>query len=492
MKTLLITVFSALILLGGCAGKSAIHSAVAEGDIKAVANYADKGGDLEALPPKNWVSGLYALGGNRPLHEAAARGSLQMAALLIARGANLESHNAKGETPLLTSARFGRFEMYDLLLQKGADRHATDKDGNTGLHLALEALGKEPAKAEEAVRFFLARSAKVDAQNRWGNTPVHLAAKHDLIGAVKLLEQKGALLDVPNRYGETPLFLTLRMGHFGHLDQVNLTSAVFEYLLTKKLNFAAVDHKGETLLHHTCNPDYIAALGAKGADINHADKDGQTAVFKALADCPLPSVQAYAKLGFNPKALGAKGKNVGKTALAVAMNNPYSNEAIVPFLIDYGADVLQTDDLGLSAIHAAATRSRTMIELILSKGADINARTHSDATPLHVASSILAAKSQEETEGYAALLEQPGILIDARDKKGCTPLHRAVNAGGVERVRLLLQKGADTTAQEMRGHTPMDLAILKKNEAVLALLKAHNAPVNINPKPGYAVLCTYP
>lgn len=56
-----------------------------------------------------------------PLTLAACGGHVELAALLIERGANLEEVNDEGYTPLMEAAREGHEEMVALLLAQGEE-----------------------------------------------------------------------------------------------------------------------------------------------------------------------------------------------------------------------------------------------------------------------------------------------------------------------------------------------------------------------------------
>lgn len=57
------------------------------------------------------------------------------------------------------------------------------------------------------------------------------------------------------------------------------------------------------------------------------------------------------------------------------------------------------------------------------------------------------------------MLVSRGADVNATSKKGDTPLHYAVRLGREDVVRYLLQKGADPTLEADDGQTPLDIAI---------------------------------
>ena len=50
------------------------------------------------------------------------------------------------------------------------------------------------------------------------------------------------------------------------------------------------------------------------------------------------------------------------------------------------------------------------------------------------------------------------IDVNARDEKGSTPLHLAVNRRDLDLIKLLLGKGANVNAKDNRGNTPLECA----------------------------------
>lgn len=87
-----------------------------------------------------------------------------------------------------------------------------------------------------------------------------------------------------------------------------------------------------------------------------------------------------------------------------------------------------------------------------------------------------AVKSSDKVKAREAL--EKGASINARDKKGRTPLHWAVYRNDISMAEWLLNNGADPNAVNRRRRTPLHWAVLKySNELTLLLLK-HGANPN--------------
>lgn len=89
--------------------------------------------------------------------------------------------------------------------------NGADSFGNTKLHNAVRA-GNICLVCE-----LLRKGAKVNVQNRWGNTALHLAAEYGLFRVSKALSSillnAGADPSIKNVQGVTPIDLGLRYAH---------------------------------------------------------------------------------------------------------------------------------------------------------------------------------------------------------------------------------------------------------------------------------------
>jgi hypothetical protein len=156
------------------------------------------------------------------------------------------------------------------------------------------------------------------------------------------------------------------------------------------------------------------------------------------------------------------GDDVGKTkrllkeepGLTVALTNVASLERRLPHWI-YAKD---------TALHVAAAGHRVEIgKLLLKAGAEPNAaENHRRSTPLHYAAdgyTVSALWDEKKQVAMIRLLLKAGAAIEAQDKNGATPLHRAVRTRCAAAVKCLLDAGADATVRNKPGSTPFHLAV---------------------------------
>jgi len=123
--------------------------------------------------------------------------------------------------------------------------------------------------------------------------------------------------------------------------------------------------------------------------------------------------------------------------------------------------------LGKTPLHYAVTYGAPeLVDLLVSKGADVNAADHTGLTPLHVAAML------DHREEARRLIEH-GAGIEARDAFGDTPFHFAALHGRLRMVRLLAQSGANTDTDTVNdnGVTPIEAARQNRKEHVVAFLK---------------------
>nr|MCS5666406.1 ankyrin repeat domain-containing protein [Dehalococcoidia bacterium] len=111
------------------------------------------------------------------IHEAARTGNIEAVKQHIAAGTDVNAKDKYGESPLLFAATFGHKEIAELLIANGADVNTKiDKIGMTPLHIATGQGYKE------IVELLIAKGADVNAViesgGLKGKTPLGLAWRH--------------------------------------------------------------------------------------------------------------------------------------------------------------------------------------------------------------------------------------------------------------------------------------------------------------------------
>lgn len=150
---------------------------------------------------------------------AAMHGHVQMAELLIERGAVVDAqHRPSGATALITACAHGHGPIVQLLLERGALATALDRSGSSALHAAAS------QGHELCVEILLSHSVPADAasasEGATGTTPLHLAAAKGHAGCVRMLLRHGASLH-SEVGGKTALMLAQQSAMHASLNGVS-------------------------------------------------------------------------------------------------------------------------------------------------------------------------------------------------------------------------------------------------------------------------------
>ncbi|WP_083918677.1 ankyrin repeat domain-containing protein [Mesorhizobium metallidurans] len=140
-----------------------------------------------------------------------------------------------------------------------------------------------------------------------------------------------------------------------------------------------------------------------------------------------------------------------------------------------GADINEMDEGGWSALHLAALNARTAaVEALIENPAiDVNSRNKWKSTPLSLAS------ARGHYAPVSALVKHPKIEINARaDYYGRTALIEAAKNGHLDVVKLLLENGADVNLTDKTGRNNALIEAIKGRHYEIAEYLLESGKVN--------------
>lgn len=413
-----------------------------------------------------------------PLADAAEKSDRAALRTLLKQHANVNARQVDGMTALHWAARLDDLETASLLLKAGADAKATNRFGVMPLSLACE------NGNADLVELLLAAGADPNTTLHGGETVLMTAARTGKPGPVKALLARGAKVDSKEKHGQTALMWAAAEGH----------TAVVELLLKAGADFRTpLPDSGFTPLFFAVREgrtEAVRALLNAGADVNET---------------------------MQPRKTSGTGPRKGMSSLILAVENGHFDLAVA--LLDAGADP-NDQRSGCTALHALTwvrkpnrgddpdgepspigsgkLSSLQFAAKLIEHGADVNARlktgkggpgsfSRTGATPFLMASATADVP-------YMRLLIDRGADTSLANKDNCTPLMVAcgIGVGGsaanevagtepevLEAAKLLLERGADVNATDANGETAMHGAAYKNLPQVVQFLADHGAKIDV-------------
>ena len=352
--------------------------------------------------------------------DVIARGDTDLAAAMIASGADVSAPQPDGTTALMYAAYLANADLAEALIEAGADVNAVNDYGTSPI-LEAAIVG-----ATDVLRILLAHGADANWRNPEGETALMNTARAGLIEATTLLLDHGAEIDTVEHWG------------------------------------------GQSALHWAAaqgQPEMMALLIARGADINrvsairewdrttlneprpkHLNKGRFTPLHFAAREGCTACVNVLAEAGANLDAHDPE----RVTPLNMALLNQHFATAAA--LIEAGADVNKWDLYGRTPLFNA-------IDLhTLPTGGRADIPTSDTTTGYDIAAMLLARDADPNIQLKMVPPLRNAIYDRGSDKvltTGATPLMRAVKGGDIESTQLLLSHGALPDLPNMEGQTPM-------------------------------------
>jgi ankyrin repeat protein len=365
-------------------------------------------------------------GGDRTLLHYAIEGNhADVAALLVEKGAEVNSQTQHSPSPLHLAAKVGSLEITRLLLDRGANVNA-------------KAIGTGPTPLQEALIHRHNEVARLLVKAGASSNFFTDAATGNLSALQKRIDADHSVAQRPDGWERSPLVYAAATAQ---IDAANLL------IKSGARDLAA--------------PDYY---------------DGENvAIYWALHFKDVPMTRVLLEHGSDPNQFDQVIED-GSSELARE-------------LLAHKADPKREDIRGYQPLHSAAVYDRVEIaSMLIESGADVNCVLGIDRapcgtgwsdmeTPLHIA-------AQHGSSRIAGLLLAHGAKINVTDVEARTPLHSAAGSYHppgevVAAVKLLIEHGANINAKDSDGKTPLDYAITandgseKPDPVVIDLLRSH-------------------
>ncbi len=438
--------------------------------------------------------------GTSAITEAAIIGSAPIIDALIKAGADPNFRTPNGETPLMAAARSGKVDAAKVLISAGADVNAKETWGGQSAIMwasaqsqadmvkflaSKDAILNDHGKVNQWERKIIQEPRPKD-MNKGGFTPLHYAAREGCVACVENLLAAHADPDSEDPDRETPLLLALENLHFD-------TAAV---LIQGGADLDKWDLFGRSPIYMAAD---VSTLPMKGngavAVIPSTDKLSAVDVARMMLERGAnPNIQLKRRPPYRDVPQDRGGDNMlaqGATPLLRAARG--GDDKFVALLLEYHALVDLPSKEGITPLMAAAgvdygsrvTRGRNRTDagvlatmsLLIKAGADVNARSLLDRNAFGggrggggrgAAGGGAGAAAANGPVGFAAG-ESASARIAQSFRRGSqmpsanavpnqTALHGAAEHGFDKFIEFLVANGADLTAKDANGRTPLDVA----------------------------------
>ncbi len=445
------------------AGFTPLMIAANWGNVEMVELLLEAGADANATTYTG-TNALHSLACAEIIHttneEEAARALKDIAALLIAAGANINQTSQYGKTPLIVATNRCSV-LVEPFIKAGAklphpdDAHFTEQ---------IQALLKH-----SDIQVLLEHGLDANTQTANGKSLIQMAVEQRNESAVEALLQKGANV---NHIGGGVSVLWYAANH-NFCPKLGNRLAIAEKLVNAGAN-PLQTYNGQTLLH-SC-----AAYGDKELmmfilkryphAVDTRDNNGNTPLHLAAKEADTEMVRLLITAGADVNAVNISdvaapsGKGFCVAAQAAGSSKANAIETL-ELLLTTGATFDEATQKNI--MHAALNTGRpAMVQYLLNKGVNINMRLNHGIPLLQIA-------NNNEHPQVMALLLAAGADVNAANDAGLTALHWAIQKDAREqswqKVKLLLDNGADLHQKDAYGRTPLDCA----DNPMAELLRQH-------------------
>ena len=416
-----------------------LREAAAGGLVKTAKYLIDRG-----TPPQGKLSD-----GTRicPLFAAVTHNEIETAKYLLSRKARLTYTPNRTYTSIMMATVNGDSEMIKLLVANGA-KPDPDKELDSPLLYAIR------TGLEETAATLLKLGADPNRIDSTGRSPLEMAIS---TGSPKLIHDlivHGADINNPNSRGNNAMMTAILTNRLETINILFKFNAPFEFTHEEKTNtmpeWAAINADPETCQR---------VLELYGDRSDHPPVL-HLAILKNRNDIVKACIAA--KCNVNRRYNDSNPTTPVHTA--ASLNRP----SCLRSLIRAGARINRPcgshDTPLITATRAGSYESAKV--LLETKRTKLEITNETGETALHTAVDNIRFR-------IAQLLLEKGANVNAKDKTGNTPLHYAVTRGHTPIARLLIENGADLTAENNALQNPRGCAKLMNSTTMEKFLETY-------------------
>jgi ankyrin repeat protein len=321
----------------------------------------------------------------------------------------------QGKSPLVEAANRDEREMVGMLLRHGAEVNQRDGGGQTALQ------GAAFRGYPEMVKLLLASGADRDALGQLGSTALYWACCGGGLEVVRFLVEAGCDMEKANENGVTPL------GRAASACYSPRALEIAQYLI------------------------------AKGANVDHVDNAGRTALMNSALGGNLEIAQCLLEAGADPKLRSRH----QQTAVNFACQAQRENVRLLKLLVAAGTDIDAIDELYcMGALRQAAVKNHhRLVEELLLAGAPADGLAGETESPLCSAARRGAVDAVRVLIENGADVEFAGRNSDGGLREDASPLTACLLRHHHEVATLLIEAGADVNKSDSLGATPLLIAL---------------------------------
>jgi ankyrin repeat protein len=300
---------------------------------------------------------------NAELVRAAANGDLSKVNSLLDSGADVNAKDDYSRTALLNAVNGGNREMVKLLLANKADINTIQGPrGNTPL---IEAV---VSKRVGIALMLLDKGADINAVNKSGSSPLDEAVELGDTNIAKLLLRRGADINSTNDHHTLPLIQAVRKND----------TSMMKFLFENGVDVNKKTRTGRTALMSAVFAQLlepVVMLLDKGAEVNAKTHAGWTALMEASGSFPEPEPKLtwVDRIGITLQYIvRVPGYILGHKppCFWLPSREDRRDPQIVELLMQKGADVNARDEHGRTALQVARKAGHTgIVNLLKAHGA---------------------------------------------------------------------------------------------------------------------------